>query len=106
MKSKHEVVESFVESYIRINGRKSPRADVIKFCFGEGWNIGYDEGCLSYRNENEELRHMCLTYQLRAEKFKDALDRIAMIGMGPMAYTSEFTNKVNGIARAALQEDK
>ncbi len=35
-------------------------------------------------------------------QYKAALNRIAMLGMSDMAYTKEFTNEVNSIARGVL----
>jgi hypothetical protein len=39
-----------------------------------------------------------------ALKMYDALNRIAMLGSSEMAYTRDFTTKVNGIARKVLAE--
>lgn len=40
------------------------------------------------------------------QEFWIALNRIAMMGSGAMAYTSDFTNKVMGIVRGALEGKK
>lgn len=39
--------------------------------------------------------------QFRA--YADALNQIAILGMGELAYTKDFTEKVNMIARSALK---
>lgn len=36
------------------------------------------------------------------ERLKSALNKIALVGSSEMAYTRDFTNIVNGIARSAL----
>ena len=36
---------------------------------------------------------------IEIEKLKGALNRIGILGMGELAYTSDFTEKVNGIVR-------
>lgn len=40
----------------------------------------------------------------KIEKYEHALNKIAMLGMGEMAYTSDFTEAVNMLARKALNE--
>jgi hypothetical protein len=37
------------------------------------------------------------------EQFRHALNSIGILGMGELAYTSEFTEKVNGIIRGVLK---
>ena len=41
----------------------------------------------------------------QVEKYKRALNRIAIIGSGEKAYTSDFTNEVMGIVREVLNEN-
>jgi hypothetical protein len=38
-------------------------------------------------------------------KLREALNKIAMLGSGADAYTSKFTNDVNGITRKALEKE-
>lgn len=40
--------------------------------------------------------------EIRLEKYKRALNHIAMLGHGELAYTSEFTEQVMQIAHKAL----
>jgi hypothetical protein len=40
---------------------------------------------------------------IEIEKLKGALNRIGILGMGELAYTSDFTEKVNGIVKGVLK---
>lgn len=54
--------------------------------------LGYEQGKLETAGEVERLYAV--------------LNRIALWGMGPKAYTSDFTNDVNGLVRKVLSEQR
>lgn len=46
-----------------------------------------------------------ISMKARISRLEEALNKIAMLGCSEMAYTSEFTERVNTIVRAALCKD-
>lgn len=49
-----------------------------------------------------ELTGILYRRDFTIERLTTALNRIAMLGLSELAYTSEFTERVNAIAREAL----
>lgn len=61
------------------------------------------------KTDQELIEHLTEeNYQLTLEvtRLLAALNRIALLGSGELAYTSEFTNEVNTIVRGALNEQE
>lgn len=58
--------------------------------------VKFQKNELEYRAEISILKY-------KIDKFEAALNRIGMLGMGELAYTSEFTEKVTGIVRGVLK---
>ena len=64
----------------------------------------YKEMELRYNQLLEETSNEAwMNLQNRVVELTNALNRIGMLGMGELAYTSEFTEKVNGIVRGVLK---
>jgi len=53
---------------------------------------------------NDNCQDKIASLELKLDKAKSALNRIAMLGSSGMAYTSDFTEKVNTISRGTLRE--
>ena len=61
---------------------------------------------LNYHKEMEqEYQDVILKQQEDQQKYIQALNRIGMLGMGELAYTSEFTEKVTGIVQGVLRDN-
>lgn len=59
----------------------------------------------NYANDLSVLGQAYDAADARANKLLEVLNRIALLGSGEKAYTSDFTNEVNSIVRATLQEE-